>query len=154
MMQRRLTPHPEPQYTRHAFTLVEMMIVIFIIGLLLAIAIPSFIASRESSRAKACVSNLTQLYSATEQYALDNHIGADVGLTQTQFQALAPYYVRTFPVCPSNGSYAPGVTVGADPTCSISGEAGHPSANGTGSYAPPTAPGSLDGAGRYYHGLP
>lgn len=137
-----------------AFTLVEIMIVILIIGLLLAIAIPSFISARESSRAKACVSNLAQLYSATEQYAMDNHISASMGLTQVQFHALAPSYVHTFPLCPSGGIYAPGVNVGANPTCDISGFAGHPSSTGTGDYAPPTAAGSLDGAGRYYHGLP
>ena len=68
---------------RRAFTLVEIMIVVLIIGILLAIAIPNFIRARESSRAKACVSNLRQLDSAKEQWAMDYRAnnGATVALT-------------------------------------------------------------------------
>ena len=136
------------------FTLIEIMIVVLIIGALLAIAVPSFINSRETSRAKACVSNLVQLYSATEQYALDYHLSATTAIDPTNFKALSPPYLLTFPVCPSGGHYAPGATIGDNPTCDISGAAYAPSPTGVGNYAPPTAPGSLDGSGRYFHGLP
>ena len=44
---------------RHAgFTLVEIMIVVAIIGLLAAIAIPNFIKARQASQKAACVANL------------------------------------------------------------------------------------------------
>ena len=56
------------------FTLVEIMIVVLIIGILLAIAVPSFITAREASRAKACVGNLAQINSAKTQCIMDNKI--------------------------------------------------------------------------------
>ncbi|WP_395139763.1 type II secretion system protein, partial [Armatimonas sp.] len=65
---------------RRAFTLVEIMIVVLIIGILVAIAVPNFIRARESARARACVGNLRQIDSAKEQYAMDNRLaqGASV----------------------------------------------------------------------------
>src|SRR5712692_4475722 len=60
------------RWSRKGFTLVEIMIVVLIIGILLAIAVPNFIKARESSRAKACVANMKQIESAKEQWAMDN----------------------------------------------------------------------------------
>ena len=52
------------------FTLVEIMIVVAIIGLLAAIAIPSFVKARNTSRANACINNLRQIESSKEQAAM------------------------------------------------------------------------------------
>ncbi|MCL6624082.1 MAG: prepilin-type N-terminal cleavage/methylation domain-containing protein, partial [Fimbriimonadales bacterium] len=54
---------------RKGFTLVEIMIVVLIIGILLAIAIPNFMRARETSRTKSCISNLRQIDAAKEQWA-------------------------------------------------------------------------------------
>ena len=147
--------HAFPDRRKGGFTLVEIMIVVLIIGILLAIALPSFVNSRESARAKSCVDNLSKLSTATQQYAMDNKLPSTTAMSAATWQTqLAPTYVRTFPACPANGNYFPGATVSANPYCDVSGSAGAPSTNGVGDYAPPTAPGSMNGAGKFYHGLP
>jgi prepilin-type N-terminal cleavage/methylation domain-containing protein len=106
---------------RKGFTLVEIMIVVLIIGILLAIAVPNFIRARESSRAKACQSNLKQIDSAKEQWAMDNRVAA--GGAVSGLSLLVPSYIKSTPVCPSSGTYTTG-SIGTNPTCSVGGTAG------------------------------
>ena len=53
------------------FTLIEIMIVVVIIGLLAALAIPGFQKIRSSSQDKAVLSNARQLAAATDQYMME-----------------------------------------------------------------------------------
>jgi len=102
---------------RHGFTLVEIMIVVLIIGVLLSIAVPNFIRAREGSRAKSCQSNLKQIQSAKEQWAMDNKVGISATPTMSDL-AGSGKYIRSTPVCPSNGTYTPN-SMSTDPTCSV-----------------------------------
>ncbi len=60
--------------SRKGFTLVEIMIVVVIIGLLAAMAIPAFQKVRSSSQDKAVLNNLRQLSSAADQYFLEKGV--------------------------------------------------------------------------------
>jgi len=103
------------------FTLVEIMIVVAIIGLLAAIAIPNFVKSRTTSQANACINNLRQLDAAANQFALEKgqQTGAAINLTTD----LTPYIKLnsdgSLPPCPAGGTYAL-ATVGTNPTCTLS----------------------------------
>jgi len=103
--------------SRRGFTLVEIMIVVVIIGILLAVAVPNFIRARESSRAKSCVSNLKSINGAKEQWAMDNKKTAADTPLDTDLYGVAKY-VKVTPVCPGGGSYTLGA-VSAEPTCSV-----------------------------------
>ena len=107
------------------FTLVEIMIVVLIIGILLAIAIPNFIQARESSRARACVANLKQLDSAKQQWLMDNKAQTITSETiapgtsaTSDSVGLIPTYIRSVPTCPAGGTYTTGNQV-TNPSCSL-----------------------------------
>src|SRR5947209_16866305 len=94
------------------FTLVEIMIVVAIIGLLAAIAIPNFVKARTTSQANACINNLRQLDGAVQQYALENKLTSSATYT---LSVLKPYLkldsTSAIPSCPANGTYSAGSTV-------------------------------------------
>ena len=107
------------------FTLVEIMIVVAIIGLLAAIAIPNFIKARATSQANACVNNLRQIDGGEQQWALENHQVSTAAPTPIA-NLVSGGYVRTpgggKPSCPANGGYGLASALSAMPcvTCSLS----------------------------------
>lgn len=107
--------------TRRAFTLVEIMIVVLIIGILMAIAVPNFVKARDSSRKNTCIANLKQVDQAKEQWAMDNKKNSGDAVTMTNLVG-STAYIKATPTCPSSGTYTVG-NVGTNPTCSISGHA-------------------------------
>ncbi len=78
-----------------AFTLVEIMIVVVIIGLLAAMAIPAFQKVRSSSQDKTVLNNLRQLSTGADQYYLE--MGVSSVATTDLMGSNSSQYVKTFP---------------------------------------------------------
>jgi prepilin-type N-terminal cleavage/methylation domain-containing protein len=114
------------------FTLVEIMIVVAIIGLLAAIAIPNFVKARKTAQTNTCINNLRQIDGAKQQWALEKGKGsADVPVATD----LQPYLGRgdagslASVFCPLSGQgNLNGYTVnniGAPPQCNNFDAAAH-----------------------------
>ena len=82
------------------FTLVEIMIVVGLIGLLAAIAIPNFVKARATSQTNVCLNNLRQIQSAIQQWAVEMKKGATAPVTEAD---VIPY-LKNVPVCPAGGT--------------------------------------------------
>ena len=106
------------------FTLIELLIVVAIIALLAAIAIPSFMKSRADSRKSACINNLRLIDHAKQQLAT---------ASQTMLDSVTPVWsdISPFlkggvgvPICRQGGTYAINA-ITSNPTCDYNGGTDH-----------------------------
>ncbi len=104
---------------KQGFTLVEIMIVVMIIGLLAAIALPGFQKAREASQTNACINNLRVIEGAMDQYALENNQATGATVAMSDLTG-AGNFIDEEPVCPASGSYTVS-QVGTAPTCDVTG---------------------------------
>ena len=106
--------------------LVAVPMVVGVIGMLAAIAIPSFVKARSTSQLNACINNMRIIDAAKEQWALSTEAdaGAPIDLTPVN------QYIKgaTTPMCPVQGTYTYHL-VGQDPECSIHGTLSAPQAS-------------------------
>lgn len=85
------------------------MIVVAIIGLLAAIAIPNFVKARSTAQAKSCINNKRQMESAVQQWALEQNKASQTAFSSTD---IADYIKGGMPKCPAgNVEYVVGGTV-------------------------------------------
>ena len=106
---------------KSAFTLVEIMIVVAIIGLLAAIAIPNFIKARETSQKTSCIANLKQIKGAIHTWAFEQKKRGFEIPNDSDLYGPA-LYLREKPVCPADGLYFEGfINDDRAPYCNIAG---------------------------------
>jgi prepilin-type N-terminal cleavage/methylation domain-containing protein len=101
---------------KSGFTLVEIMIVVAIIGLLAAIAIPNFVKARTASQRSACVANLKQIDGAKSTFALEAKKKAGDTVASTDIFG-STSYIRVAPTCPSTGTDYTINVVDTKPAC-------------------------------------
>ncbi len=112
---------------RRAFTLVEILIVVAIMGILLAVAVPQFQRAGNRSRARSCQASLKQIAGAKERWAMDGGRGPTD--TPNMSDLAGPgLYLKAEPKCPAGGTYTLG-NMSAQATCSIGGTPGDPDAH-------------------------
>jgi prepilin-type N-terminal cleavage/methylation domain-containing protein len=103
-----------------AFTLVEIMIVVAILGLVISIAVPYYVRQRADAQANICINGLLKLDDAACEFALER--GKKTGDTINFPADLTPYLKLNsntqIPGCPAGGIYSVAI-VGVKPSCSI-----------------------------------
>jgi type IV pilus assembly protein PilA len=104
------------QKSVRGFTLVEIMIVVVIIGLLAAMAVPAFTKVRQSSQDKAIINNIRQIVSAADQYYLEN----GVTTVSTTLLVGSTLYIKSIATV-ANEVYPDALTQGAEYGVTVQG---------------------------------
>lgn len=92
-------------YSKNAFTLIEIMIVVVIIGLIFAIGLPNYFKMVTTSKKNVCINNLKQIDMAVSQWAIDNNIPIGAVPSEEQENTVYTYIKGQRPVCPEAGTY-------------------------------------------------
>jgi prepilin-type N-terminal cleavage/methylation domain-containing protein len=99
------------------FTLVEIMIVIAIIGVLVAVAVPNYVKARTNSQKTACIKNLQMIDGAKDVWALETHQRGGATVVSAEVDG---YIKGGTPLCPAQGRYEYN-DLSTPPTCNITG---------------------------------
>ena len=124
---------------KKGFTLIEIMIVVAIIALLAAIAIPNFVKYRNRARIGACGANLIQIARAYEGYMMENdvQVTANTPVTAAQLSSrlVGPTnYLKEWPSDAAGGTYSLTIDGTSQIPSAYCTTTGHPSATAAGTF--------------------
>lgn len=104
--------------SRKGFTLVEIMIVMAVLGILAAIAIPNFMKARVSAKRSVCLANMKKIEQAKTLFALDEWLVTGEACT---IGDIVPGYLKNNPRCPSDPAKGDYVVnpIGTRPACPV-----------------------------------
>lgn len=104
---------------------VGLVLCLPVLGIIAAIAVPSFLRAREISRRNACQESLVKIDGGKQMWALDNNIQEGFATPSWSDLVGEDNYIRVSPVCPSGGVYTIG-DMEHEPSCSLSGDGAFP----------------------------
>ena len=107
------------QAHRRGFTLLEILIVVAVLGILVGMAFPNFIKSRNNAQKQVCIENLSQIESAKQIWGVEG--GKHEGDPATDADLFGfTRYMKQKPLCPGGGTYDLTV-IGANARCTVPG---------------------------------
>jgi len=103
-----------------AFTIIELMIVMAIIGIVALVSVPNYVKSRNRSQTNTCINNLRTIDRMTQQWAFENNKLATDTYSLTEASLLSHFRGSVLPLCAGDGTYTAASTLSGEPTCSLS----------------------------------